>query len=36
MYLNLNNNNTVNGNQIWLYSDGEHPSCQWYFEMVQS
>jgi hypothetical protein len=34
MYLNINSNKTENGTEIWLYSDGNHPSCKWYLRLA--
>jgi len=34
MYLNINSNKTDNGVEIWLYSDGNHPSCKWYLRLA--
>lgn len=34
MYLNINSGKTDNGTEIWLYSDGHHPSCKWYLRLA--
>lgn len=34
-FLNVNSGKTDNGQEVWLYKDGQHPSCKWYLRLYE-
>ena len=34
-FLNNNSGNTSNNKEVWLYKDGQHPSCKWYLTLYE-
>ena len=34
-FLNVNSGKTDNATEVWLYNDGQHPSCKWYLRLYE-